>query len=366
MTTLVNLLPWLPGYSGFGSYVQRVMPGVQGTCLQLNPAGAPVMLPNDHCQIATPGWAPGRLMRLLQRYSLLQHGLDLNAVLAENGRNPGDFDAIYSPFFDALLCWPDLPQLITCHDLTPLVQSNSRKAWLRYRFWQPRHVQAASRLIAISRYVADQLVGFGASPDRVVVIPNGITVHRPRVVRPASENLLVLARHDLNKNLPGFLHCLAGVQRRLPNWKGTVVIVGRSGGHQSALVRKAMDCLPRPGQVQLLEQLSSQDLIDTLRGSLALVSASTEEGFDYPVLEAKAEGIPTLISDIPVHREFHSQSSLFFPVADDGEIFAAHLSSLILDSLSWNQLSEEGFRLAQNLSVAEQQRAISHELVSLC
>ena len=366
MTTLVNLLSWLPGYSGFGSYVQRVMPGVEGACLQLNQAGSPVLLPHDHCRITTPGWAPGRRMRLLQRYSLLQHGLNLDAVLAENGRDFSEFEVIYSPFFDALLCRPDLPQLITCHDLTPLVRSNSRKAWLFYRFWQPRHVKAASRLIAISRYVADQLLGFGASPDRVVVIPNGITIVRPRVMRPASENLLVLARHDLNKNLPGLLRCLAGVQRRLPQWQGSVFIVGRSAGRQSARVRQAMGCLPRPWQVQLIERLSSQDLISTLRGSLALVSASTEEGFDYPVLEAKAEGIPTLISDIPVHREFHSQSSLFFPVADDGETFAAHLSSLIHDSSSWTQLSEEGYRLAGSLSVVEQQRAISEEIASLC
>ena len=365
MTTLVNLLPWLPGYSGFGSYVQRVMPGVQGTCLQLNSAGAPVLLPNGHCQITTPGWAPGRLMRLLQRYSLLQHGLNLDAVLAENGCVIKDFDVIYSPFFDALLGWQDLPQLITCHDLTPLVQSNSRKAWLRYRFWQPRHVKAATRLIAISRYVADQLIGFGVSPDQVVVIPNGIAITRPRVLQPVSENLLVLARHDRNKNLTGLLRCLAGVQRCRPRWRGKVTIVGR-GGVQSPTLREACARLPRPQQVQLIERLGFQELINTLRGSLALVSASTEEGFDYPVLEAKAEGIPTLISDIPVHREFHAGSSLLFPVDDDGEIFAAHLDRLMHDYSGWNQLSEQGYQLAAELSVTEQQRAIRHEIASLC
>ena len=62
--------------------------------------------------------------------------------------------------------------------------------------------------------------------------------------------------------------------------------------------------------------------------SLALLSASTEEGFDYPVLEAKAEGTPTLISDIPVHREFHQDSSLFFPVDDDGVALADHVMAV--------------------------------------
>ena len=64
-------------------------------------------------------------MRLLQRYSLVQHGLDLSALLQRNGLKLNHLEAIYSPFFDALLCWPEVPQLITCHDLTPLVASNS-------------------------------------------------------------------------------------------------------------------------------------------------------------------------------------------------------------------------------------------------
>jgi hypothetical protein len=42
------------------------------------------------------------------------------------------------------------------------------------------------------------------------------------------------------------------------------------------------------------------------------------EGFDYPVLEAKAEGLPTLISDKPVHREIHEDTSLTFGLDDDG------------------------------------------------
>ena len=34
MTRLINLLSWLPGHSGFGSYVQRVVPQLDGLRLQ--------------------------------------------------------------------------------------------------------------------------------------------------------------------------------------------------------------------------------------------------------------------------------------------------------------------------------------------
>ena len=216
MTRLINLLSWLPGHSGFGSYVQRVVPGIDGLRLQVGQDSQVSLFTPEQWSAEPPAWASGRMMRFLQRYSLVQHSLDLSALLQRDGIKLNQIEAIYSPFFDALLCCPEVPQLITCHDLTPLVASNSRKAWLRYRLWQPRHCQCATRLIAISRYVADQLVEFGVKPDRIEVIPNGIEILRPPVLTPHSQDLLVLARHDVNKNLPALFRGVSPVATQLP------------------------------------------------------------------------------------------------------------------------------------------------------
>ena len=123
--------------------------------------------------------------------------------------------------------------------------------------------------------------------------------------------------------------------------------------------------LPRPEQVELIEELPKDQLVTCLRSSLALLSASTEEGFDYPVLEAKAEGIPTVISDIPVHQEFHAESSLFFPVDDDGTVLAGHLIDLCRDQTLWRDLSQRGLVLARSLSVECQVEAISAQIRAL-
>ena len=366
MTTLINLLSWLPGHSGFGSYVQRVVPGLVGNRLQLGADGCGVVVPEPEWIAEPPPWAPQRSMRFLQRYSLVQHGLDLSNLFAAQGFNQQDLGVIYSPFFDALLCFPRVPQIITCHDLTPLVMSNSRKAWIRYRFWQPRHLDCAHRLIAISQYVADQLVQFGASADLIVVIPNGIRILREPVEQLVTDDVLLLARHDANKNLPEFLRALAVVQREIPNWRGRIRIVGRAG-RQSSLVKRLIHLLPRPSQVELLSSLSPQSLLQCLRESCALIAASTEEGFDYPVLEAKAEGIPSLISDIPVHREFHSDSSLFFSVGINnarttGQQLASQLRLLMNDSQAWKQLSRAGVALARKHTIDRQQVLIQAQI----
>ena len=361
VTYLINLLSWLPGHSGFGSYVQRVVPGIDGLRLQLGADAQAALLTPEQWSLEPPAWSSRRTMRFLQRYGLVQHGLDLSALLQRDGIKLNEIEAIYSPFFDALLCWPEVPQLITCHDLTPLVASNSRKAWLRYRLWQPRHCWVATRLIAISRYVADQLVEFGVRSDRIEVIPNGIHIPRPPVPTPFSQDLLALARHDVNKNLPALFRGVSQLQRQCPQWRGVLRIVGRAG-RQTALLQRLHRQLPRPEQVELIDGLPQDQLVACLRSSLALLSASTEEGFDYPVLEAKAEGIPTLISAIPVHREFHADSSLFFPVDDDGTALARHLIDLIRDPALWGDLSQRGLALARSLSVERQVDAISSQI----
>ena len=361
---LINLLSWLPGHSGFGSYVQRVVPGLEGLRLQLGADGQGALLDPERWLADPPAWAPGGSMRFLQRYSLVQHGLDLPALLHRHGFAADQLDAIYSPFFDALLCWPEVPQLITCHDLTPLVASNSRKAWLRYRLWQPRHCRVATRLIAISRYVADQLVEFGVEAKRIEVIPNGIRIQRPPVLVPSSQDLVALARHDVNKNLPALFRGIDQLQRQCPQWSGTLRIIGRCG-RQTPLVRRLHRALPNPEQVKLIDALPQAELVALVRASLVLLSASTEEGFDYPVLEAKAEGIPTLISDIAVHREFHEGSSLFFPIDDDGTALAEQVRALLSDGFLWKHLSSAGCALARSLTVEAQTAQIADQLKSI-
>ena len=171
MAKLINLLSWLPGHSGFGSYVQRVVPELDGWRLQLDEQGKGQLVPSDRWQAVAPRQASPLLMRFLQRYGLTQHGLNLHELLNARPIGINDLEVIYSPFFDALLGLPQIPQLITCHDLTPLTLPESKKAWLKYRFWQPKHLQCATRVIAISRYVADQLIAFGHPADQICIVP---------------------------------------------------------------------------------------------------------------------------------------------------------------------------------------------------
>jgi glycosyltransferase involved in cell wall biosynthesis len=82
------------------------------------------------------------------------------------------------------------------------------------------------------------------------------------------------------------------------------------------------------------------------------------EGFDYPVLEANAEGLPTLLSDIPVHREFYSESSEFFEAENDPFYLVDSIIKLASDRLYWSKLSIAGHNVCKELTLKRQQTSI--------
>ena len=77
---------------------------MDGLRLQLEPVGQLALVPPGQWSPEPPPLAPGLPMRFLQRYSLVQHGVDLTALLQREGIKRNQLEAIYSPFFDALLC----------------------------------------------------------------------------------------------------------------------------------------------------------------------------------------------------------------------------------------------------------------------
>jgi glycosyltransferase involved in cell wall biosynthesis len=89
------------------------------------------------------------------------------------------------------------------------------------------------------------------------------------------------------------------------------------------------------------------------------------EGFDYPLFEAQALGLPTLSSDISVHQEFHCDAALLFDLHDDGIDCSKKLHDLVSNSALWRELSLRGIANAKRYSLPRQAASICALLKSI-
>jgi glycosyltransferase involved in cell wall biosynthesis len=65
-------------------------------------------------------------------------------------------------------------------------------------------------------------------------------------------------------------------------------------------------------RIRFINGVSETEYLEILDESFALVSASKDEGFGIPVVEAMSRSIPVVIADIPIFREVASTAGIFF------------------------------------------------------
>jgi glycosyltransferase involved in cell wall biosynthesis len=75
--------------------------------------------------------------------------------------------------------------------------------------------------------------------------------------------------------------------------------------------------------VRFLGRVPDEDLPALYAGAQLFVTASAEEGFGFPVLEAMACGTPVACSDSPALVELTADAAVVFPPVDTGAIAAA-------------------------------------------
>ena len=80
-------------------------------------------------------------------------------------------------------------------------------------------------------------------------------------------------------------------------------------------------------QVIFHNGVTESEYLDLLDEAVALVTASKDEGFGIPVIEAMGRGCPAVISDMPIFREIGGEAAIYFK-NDSPESFADAIRSI--------------------------------------
>jgi O-antigen biosynthesis alpha-1,2-mannosyltransferase len=124
-----------------------------------------------------------------------------------------------------------------------------------------------------------------------------------------------------HKNVEALIEAFARLQPAC-----RLVVVGELDGSylsSSSSVSARIKSLSLESKVLLPGFVGDEDLASLYSAATAAVVTSLSEGFGLPAVEAAACGAPTILSDLPAHRETLGNASTFFPPGDVTALAAA-------------------------------------------
>lgn len=262
--------------------------------------------------------------------------------------------ACATPFAKTIITVYDL-SAVTLADLYPL---SDRFYW---RHVQPLALGLSSRVIAISQFTADEIVGtYGVDPEKVRVICPACDARYTPVA--TNQTAAVLNRHALSgpyvlhvgaisrkKNVSTLIKAFAGVVAR--GYAGFLVLVG---GTYSKLSQESLRVVAHQNGVTerliALGEVPEDEMPALYTGADAFVMPSLCEGFGLAALEAISCGAPTIVSGNSGMAEVVASSGLLLDNPTDDVALTGLMARVLFDQSFAGDLRVAGIARSRTFS----------------
>jgi len=265
------------------------------------------MLISDHRQLAM---LPDLPWQLISSPTSVREPLAARQV---NGLKP---DVVFSPM-QTMGSWGRRYRLIlTVHDLiyyrnrTPPREFPPaiRLLWRLYHLsWWPQRMllNRADAVVTVSETTRDLIIEHRLTRRRVFVVPNAadaLADSVPARVAPETGSLVYMGSFMPYKNVDTLVRAAA----ELPEHE--LHLMSRISDTE----RARLSALAPQARLVFHNGVTDEEYGSVLHSATALVTASLDEGFGIPLVEAMRVGIPIIVSDIPIFREIGEDAALYF------------------------------------------------------
>lgn len=261
------------------------------------------------------------------------------------------------------------PLIVTFHgDDAALSDAGCAAAGYSYRVYlRHRHdlVKSAVRFIAVSRFIAEQLIRQGFPPEKVFVHYIGVNTDALRadsVVR-RSPVVLFVGRLVEKKGCEHLLYAMAGVQRRLPHSELLIVGDGPLRPDLEAQARQTLQHfrflgIQTPDIVREHMKRSSVLAVPSIR-----TDSGAAEGLPTVLMEALALNLPVVATTSAGIPEAITDGDNGFLVPErDHALLEQRITTLLTNRELWSQFSLAGRRRAERDFNVRRQSAVLEDL----
>jgi glycosyltransferase involved in cell wall biosynthesis len=266
-------------------------------------------------------------------------------------------DVVFSPMQTMGSWGRDYRLILTLHDLIyyrnrtppPEFPAPIRLLWWLYHLaWWPQRVllNRADAVVTVSETTAALIAQHRLTRRPVTVVPNAPDPAPDLPRAPRTGALVYMGSFMPYKNVA----TLASAMPSLPRHE--LHLMSRVTPHE----RARLTALAPGGRLVFHDGASDETYRDVLRGATALVSASRDEGFGIPLVEAMALGTPVVVSDIPVFREVAGDAGAYVAPDDVGGFVRAVQE--LDDPVLWEQRSAAARARAARYSWATSARLL--------
>lgn len=227
------------------------------------------------------------------------------------------------------------PTIVTVHDLTVVHHPEWCEAATRtYPALVARAVREGALVHTPTRAVAEEVRDWlGLASDRVVAIAHGAPVPTPppstvppRLARLRGRRwLLALGTLEPRKGIDELIAAF-GLLHEVEADVG-LVLAGRWGWGVDAIAER-LATSPARAHIVVTGYVDPPERAWLLANAAVLAYPSRYEGFGLPPLEAMAQGVPVVASDVPALREVLGEAALFAPVGDAAALATALVRAL--------------------------------------
>ncbi len=242
-------------------------------------------------------------------------------------------DVLFSPSHYGPAFSP-IPFVISVMDLGFLRWPHQfkKKDFYQLKYWTYWSAKRAAKVIAISKFTRRDIIrNYHLPPGKVVVAYPGYQKTTPLSLRKEmtkKEKIKILAKYHLkkpyflflgtlkpSKNIEGLISALALLRQEYGQEIPQLVIAGKKGWLYQSIFRHCRR-LGIESKVIFTGFVADKEIPILMQNSLAFLLPSFWEGFGIPVLEAMAQGVPTIVSNRGSLPEVVDGASLIINPAD--------------------------------------------------